>query len=137
MKPTMWKNYWATLLCSLFALVLVSCGSGDEAGSESMISGESNKTWTTSKEVNAAGGKEKLSEEEKAQSLQFYADGRFAMGGGSALETGTWSFDPAAKRLSLQFADQNVIENFDVLKLTDDEMRLKAEDGFEMLLEAE
>lgn len=137
MKPTMWKNYWATLLFSLFALMLVSCGSDDKAGSESMISGESNKTWSASKEVNAAGGKEKLSKEEKAQSLQFYADGRFAMGGGSALETGTWAFDPSAKRLSLQFANQNVTENFDVLKLTDDEMRLKAENGSEMVLEAE
>jgi len=137
MKPTTWKNYWETLLFGLFTLMLVSCGSGDEAGSESMLSGGSNKTWTASKEVNAAGDKEKLSGEEKAQSLQFYADGRFAMSGGSALETGTWSYDPAAKRLTLQFANQNVTENFDVVKLTDDEIRLKAEDGSEMLLEAE
>jgi len=137
MKKTTWKNYCQTLLFGLFALVLVSCGSGDKAGSEAMISGKSNKTWTTSKEVNAAGDKEKLSEDEKAQNLQFYADGRFAMGGGSSLETGTWLYDPSGKRLSLQFTNQNVTENFDVLKLTDDEMRLKAEDGSEMLFEAE
>lgn len=67
--------------------------------------------------------------------MQFYADGRFALGGGGTLQTGTWSFDEAAKRLSLQFEDQEVTENFEVVKLDDDELDLRADDGTLMELE--
>jgi hypothetical protein len=118
----------------LLLTVLVSCGGKDKVGSDSLISGASSKTWHTDKEVDATGDKEKLSDAEKQQNIQFYADGRFAMGGGAALQTGTWAFDQAAKQLTLNFEGQSNSENFEVLKLTDDEMRLKAADGSEMEL---
>ncbi|MBC5774190.1 lipocalin family protein [Pontibacter sp. KCTC 32443] len=129
-------SFMKTALTLLLAVVLVSCG-GDKAGTESMLSGTSSKTWKAKKETNAEGDKEKLTDAEKEQNLQFYADGRFAMGGASTLQTGTWNYDQAAKKLTLQFEDQNVSENFDVLKLSDDELRLRAGDGSEMVMEAE
>ena len=128
---------WQTFVTLLLVIVLVSCGGKDSAGSESMLSGTSSKTWKSKKELNAEGDKEKLTDAEKQQNIQFYADGRFAMGGASTLQTGTWSYDQSAKKLTLQFEDQNVSENFDVLKMSDDELRLKAADGSEMVMEAE
>ncbi|WP_162427798.1 lipocalin family protein [Pontibacter pudoricolor] len=129
-------GFLKTALTMLLAVTLVSCG-GDKAGTESMLSGTSSKTWKAKKELNTEGDKEKLTDAEKEQNIQFYADGRFAMGGASTLQTGTWTYDQGAKKLTLQFEDQNVSENFDVLKLSDDELRLKAGDGSEMIMEAE
>ncbi|WP_347157238.1 lipocalin family protein [Pontibacter chitinilyticus] len=137
MKMKIEMRLWQALCAMLLAVVLVSCGGKDEVGSQSLISGADNKTWKTDRQEDATGDKQKLSDAEKQQNIQFYADGRFAMGGGSSLQTGTWSFDEAAKRLSLQFENENVTQNFDVQKLTDDEMRLKAADGSLMTLESE
>ncbi|GAB3826689.1 lipocalin family protein [Pontibacter rugosus] len=122
-KPT---NILYTLLLSFF---LLSCGGGEEVGSENLISGPDNKTWVADEEINAAGDEQDLTKDEQAQTMQFYADGRFAMSGGSTLQTGTWSFDQAAKRLSLQFENQDVTQNFEVLKLSDDELNLRGSDG--------
>ncbi|MCC9137079.1 lipocalin family protein [Pontibacter silvestris] len=133
----LWMHSWSTLTAILLAIVLISCGDSNEVGSESMLTGPSNKTWRAEKETNAVGNKEKLTDAEKQETMQFYADGRFALGGGGTLQTGTWSFDQAARRLTLQLEDQDVTLNFEVLKLTNDEMRLKAADGSEMLLQAD
>lgn len=126
------------VLALLVMLVMASCGGDKEkVGSESMISGASSKTWKANKELNAAGDKDKLTKDEKGETMQFYADGRFALGGGGTLQTGTWAFDQAAKRITLNFENQNVAENFQVNKLTDNEMHLVAADGSEMHLKAE
>ncbi|MHA6246497.1 lipocalin family protein [Pontibacter sp. CAU 1760] len=129
------KHTLHAFLSVLLIFVMVSCGGKDEEASESLLSGPSSKTWVANKELNAAGDKEKLSSAEKKETMQFYADGRFAMGGGGTLQTGTWQFDKAAKRLSLQFEGADVTENFEVEKLTDDKMTLKTPDGATMELE--
>jgi hypothetical protein len=136
MKLTM-KNSWQMLLTMVFAVVMFSCGGKDKVGTDSLISGANGKTWKINKELNAAGDKEKLSKSEKQETMQFYTDGRFALGAGGTLQTGTWSFDQAAKKLTLQFEGQDVTENFDVAKLTDDKMELRAADGSVMELEAD
>ena len=126
------------LFALCMVLVMTGCGGGeDKVGADSMISGPDSKTWKAEKELNAAGDKDKLTDEEESETMQFYADGRFALGGGGTLQTGTWSFDQAAKRLTLNFENQQAAENFDVTKLTDDEMTLKAADGSEMRMKAE
>lgn len=118
-------------------LVMASCGGGeDKVGSESMISGASSKTWTADKELTSTGEKDQLTQEEQDETMQFYSDGRFALGGGGTLQTGTWSFDQAAKRLTLNFENQEMAENFEVTKLTDDEMNLRTPDGAEMRMKA-
>lgn len=130
------QRTWQLLLLAIL-LVVSGCGSKDKVGSEQMISGSGSKTWSASKEVNAAGDKEKLLKEEKQETMQFYNDGRFALGGGGTLETGTWSFDQAAKRLTLRFQGQDVTENFEVTQLTEKDMHLKANDGSVMELKAQ
>ncbi|AKD03059.1 hypothetical protein POKO110462_09700 [Pontibacter korlensis] len=131
------KKSWHGLLALLLAIIITSCGGNkEEVGSESMMSGASSKTWVAAKETNASGDREKLSDAEKEQTMQFYADGRFALGAGSNLQTGTWSFDQAAKRLTLQFENEDMTENFEVLKLDDDELDLRASDGTVMEMEA-
>ena len=131
------RGLLAKAIAMLLVVVLWSCGGKDEVGTESMISGANSKTWKAEKELTAAGDKDKLTDSEKQETMQFYADGRFALGGGGTLQTGTWTYDPTAKRLSLQFEGQDMTENFEVTKLTDDKMVLKASDGSTMELEAE
>lgn len=128
---------WQALVALLLVFVMASCGGKDKVGTENMISGTSSKTWVAQKELTASGDKDKLSDQEKQETMQFYADGRFAMGGGGSLETGTWSFDQAAKKLTLRFEGQDVTENFDVVQLTDKEMRLKDATGGEMQMKAQ
>ncbi|GAB3199223.1 hypothetical protein ABID22_001767 [Pontibacter aydingkolensis] len=131
------RSAWTKLIMMLLVMLLWSCGGNDEVGTESMISGASSKTWKADKEMNAAGDKDKLTKDEKQETMQFYSDGRFALGGGGSLQTGTWTYDQTAKRLSLQFEGQDMTENFEVTKLTDDKMHLRAADGSVMEMEAE
>ena len=130
------KNALHTLLAMLLAVVLVSCGGEEKVGTENMISGPSSKTWVADEETNAAGDEVDQVDKDQRGGMQFYADGRFAMGESGALRTGTWSFDQQAKQLTLQFEDENVTQNFQVTKLTEDEMNLKVPDGSEMKLKA-
>ncbi|WP_068838046.1 hypothetical protein [Pontibacter akesuensis] len=133
MKSIKTSNMLYSLLLSV---LLLSCGGDkEEVGAETLLSGPDNKTWVANEELNAAGDEQDLSKEEKAQTMQFYADGRFAMGGGGSLQTGTWQFDQAAKRLTLQFEGQDVTQNFEVQKLDDDELNLRGADGTVLELE--
>ncbi|RDV15616.1 hypothetical protein DXT99_09030 [Pontibacter diazotrophicus] len=131
-----YKHKLNTLLAMLFAVVLVSCGGSDEVGSENMISGTNSKTWVADEEMNSAGQEVDQVDSDEQGGMQFYADGRFAMGESGMLRTGTWSFDQAANRLTLQFEDEDVSQNFEVTKLTEDEMNLRVPDGSEMKLKA-
>ncbi|RIJ36678.1 hypothetical protein [Pontibacter oryzae] len=125
----------APLFAVLLTIFFTSCGGEEEVGSENMISGADNKTWVVDEEKDASGQEQDLTDTEEAQNMQFYADGRFAMGGNGMLQTGTWSFDQTAKRITLQFEDEDVTQTFEVLKLDDDEMDLKAPDGTTLELE--
>ncbi|WP_162051545.1 hypothetical protein [Pontibacter pamirensis] len=130
------KNTLNTLLAMLFAVMLVSCGGGDEVGSENMISGTNSKTWVADEEMDSAGQEVEQVDTDEQGGMQFYADGRFALGESGMLRTGTWSFDQAANRLTLQFEEQNETVNYEVTKLTEDEMNLRVPDGSEMKLKA-
>ncbi|MFD2512954.1 lipocalin family protein [Pontibacter locisalis] len=129
------RNLYQVLLTVIFAITVISCGGNEEVGTENMMSGPNSKTWMINEELDVAGDEQELSELEEQESIQFYADGRFAMGSGGMLQTGTWSFDQSGKRLTLQFEDEEMTENFEVVKLTDSKMELKAEDGSLMKLE--
>ena len=131
-----YKSKLNTLLTILFAVVLMSCGGDDEIGSENMISGVNSKTWVADEEMDSAGEQVEQVDTDQQGGMQFYADGRFALGESGMLRTGTWSFDQSANRLTLQFEDQEETQNFIVTKLTEDEMDLKVPDGSEMKLKA-
>lgn len=119
-----WKQPWQLLLGMLFVLFTTSCGD-DEVGSENMISGVESKTWVAVEEQEAI----------ERNSMQFYADGRFALGGEGTVQTGTWAYDEAARRITLQFEGDETSLTFEVLRLTDEELTLKAVDGSVLELE--
>lgn len=132
------KGYLTFVMAIVLVAFMASCGgNSDNVGNANMISGGSSKTWKAHKETTASGDKDKLTREEKDETMQFYSDGRFAMGGGGALQTGTWNYDQAGKRLSLTFEGADVSQNFTVEKLTDKEMNLVAGDGSKMQMKAD
>ena len=124
------------LLAMLFVVVLASCGGEEKVGSENMISGPNNKTWVADEEMNSSGQKVKQVDKDQRGGMQFYSDGRFALGESGTLRTGTWAYDQAAKRLTLEFGEQNETLSYEVTKLTENEMNLKVPDGSEMKLKA-
>ena len=126
-------NYVLFLLAFLF--VIDSCSDKDLTN-EQKLSGESSKTWTTKREYNADGDREKLSREDKKETMTFYSNGKFKMKSGTDSMSGTWKII-GGSTLSLVFFNAEVSENFQIIKLSDDDARLKAGDGSELVLDAD
>ncbi len=118
-------------------LLAAGCNKKDSVGNASMLTGADSKTWKTAKETTASGEKDKLSSEEKNQEIQFFANGSFSMRSPSQNASGKWTYDAMAKSLSLQFVGSDLTENFTVLNLTDDDLKLQAADGSQMILETD
>jgi type III secretory pathway component EscR len=130
------KNYLGIL--TLFLLIIAAgCKEKNTVGNASMISGNESKTWKTTKETTAAGDKDKLTKEEKNQEIQFFANGSFSMRSATENASGKWTYDAMAKNLTLQFVGSDMTENFQVLSLSNDEMKLQAGDGSQMNLETD
>jgi hypothetical protein len=120
----------------LVLLLLAGCGkNSDSMSNEEKISGQSEKTWKATRETNAEGEKDKLTREEKKESITFSRNGNVKMSNNDQVMGGTWSF--MDNTLSLQFTGTNVTENFKVMELSDDKMKLLADDGSQMILEAD
>jgi hypothetical protein len=112
---------------------LAGCNSkSDSMTKEEMIAGESEKTWEAKKEANAAGDNDKLTREEKKERITFWRNGNVKMGDGNTTMSGQWTIEAA--NLRLHFAGENVTENFTVLELEKDKMKLKAGDGSELTM---
>ena len=121
----------------LIALFLITgCAKkSDSMSNEEKISGESQKTWKATRETNSEGEKDKLTREEKKESITFSRNGNVKMSNNDQVMGGTWSF--MDNTLSLQFTGTNVTENFKVTELSDDKMKLIAEDGSQLTLETD
>ena len=136
MKLLNLKNYLAYLTLFLM-LVVTSCQDKNKAPTASMISGDTSKTWKATKETTATGDKDKITGEEKTQQIQFFANGSFSMRSTTENASGKWTFDPMARNLMLQFVGSDMTENFQVLSMSNDEMKLQASDGSQMILETD
>ncbi|HSI89789.1 MAG TPA: hypothetical protein VK927_01670 [Adhaeribacter sp.] len=122
----------------LFALVFaVSCGNKNEAGSTSNLYGKDSKRWTTDKERSASGSKVTQTEEDKNTVLTFFSNGNFSMNSNLQTMSGTYRYDQAGRNLMLTPNGSQTSMSFEVTKLDDDELDLKAPDGSIMELEAE
>jgi hypothetical protein len=126
-------NYILSLLIFLF--IIDSCNN-KELTNEQKLAGEASKTWTAKREYNADGDKEKLTREEKKETMTFYANGKFNMRSGTDSMSGTWKIN-GGSTLSLIFENSQVSENFQIIELDDDDARLKAGDGSELVLDAD
>lgn len=115
-------------------LLLVSaCGKkSDSMSNEEKISGKGEKTWKATKETNGQGDNDKLTRDEKKEKVTFWSNGNVKMGNDNEMMAGTWTYTD--NTLVLQFAGATVTENFAVLELEDNKMRLRAGDGSEMTL---
>jgi hypothetical protein len=107
----------------------------DPAAKEKLIAGDSEKTWKAKRETNTEGDKDKLTKAEKEQRITFWRNGNVKMGDETQTMEGKWSY--SGSTLTLQFTGENVTENFTVIELEDDEMKLRAADGSEMLMKPE
>jgi hypothetical protein len=97
-----------------------------------MIAGDNQKTWKAERETDAEGDKDRLTRDEKKESITFFNNGNMRMSGTGDSREGTWTY--TGNELSLQFTGENVSENFAVLELTNDIMKLRANDGSEMIM---
>jgi hypothetical protein len=126
-----------TIILTILSLILLAgCGNKDSnLSNEEKISGKDVKTWKATRETNAQGDKDKLTREEKKESITFNRNGNVQMSNDNETMGGTWTFND--NKLSLQFTGTNVTENFTVLELDAKRMKLLAEDGSQMTLEPE
>lgn len=116
------------LLIFLCLSVLSGCGDkSDSMTNEEKIAGESEKTWKATRETDASGDKDKITRDEKKETITFWRNGNVKMGNGDQMMSGQWTYE--GDNLRLQFTGSNVSENFKVLALDDDEMKLQAADG--------
>jgi hypothetical protein len=143
------KNIW---MAALLAAALTACGdkkndtastndnanateSSNASSNDKLIAGDSEKTWKAKRETNSEGDKDKLTKAEKEQRITFWRNGNVKMGDETQTLDGKWSY--SGSTLTLQFTGENVTENFTVIELEDDEMKLRAADGSEMLMKPE
>jgi hypothetical protein len=107
----------------------------DKTANEKLIAGDTEKTWKARRERNSEGDKDKLTKAEKEQRITFWRNGTVKMGDDTQTMTGQWSY--SGSTLTLQFTGENVTENFTVVELEDDEIKLRAADGSEMTMKPE
>lgn len=122
-----------SLYALLFIFALVGCNGGsDSMTNEEKIAGKEEKTWKAQKETDASGDKDKLTRDEKRQTITFWRNGNVKMGDGDQMMSGQWTLQ--GDNLALVFAGSNVSENFTVLELDNNEIKLRAGDGSEMTM---
>jgi len=136
MKMLVFKNY-VTFLSIVLFLFAAGCKKKNEVATAATFSGNESKTWKATRETTATGDKDKITGAEQNQEMQFFANGSFSMRSSTNNVSGKWTYDPMAKNLSLQFVGSTMTENFQVLSISDDEMKLQAGDGSQMTLEAQ
>jgi hypothetical protein len=121
------------MVAMVLMVVATACGSKESKTSDQKLAGETKKTWEAKKETTASGEKDKLTRDEKKERVTFHRDGSVEMGNGEMTQTGKWTLE--GNTLSILFSGSTVKENFNVLAIEDDELRLQGVDGSEMILE--
>jgi hypothetical protein len=132
----------------LYALIVISLAIGAGCKSDSnktststtasasdILSGNGQRTWRSTKETDSQGDKERLDREEKKEFVTFMSNGNFTMGSQGQSRQGTWKHEGST--LVMQFTGEGVSENFTVLELDNNTLRLRAAEGSEMTMKPE
>ncbi|HYC86959.1 MAG TPA: lipocalin family protein [Chryseosolibacter sp.] len=126
-------HIWNNKLIVITAIMcLVACSRSENLTAEEKIAGKDEKTWKAKRETDATGDVDRLSRDEKRESITFWRNGNVKMGNGDQVMSGQWSLE--GNNLRLQFTGSDVSENFTVLKLDKDQLRLRAGDGSELVM---
>jgi hypothetical protein len=99
---------------------------------ENFLAGDNQKTWMASKETNSEGDKQEVDRAEKNELITFFTNGNFTMGDPAQSRQGTYTYD--GNNLMMQFEGESVSENFTVLELDKNSLKLRAADGSEMTM---
>lgn len=131
------RTYTAVLLL-LLSVFAVACG-GKEGTVESvnMLYGTDSKVWKTAKEKSATGEKVEQTDAQEDQRLQIFANGQYTMTAPTQTVSGKYSFDQAAKTITMTPDGSATANTFTVVTLTDDKLTLKAPTGATLMLEKE
>ncbi|RTQ49542.1 hypothetical protein EJV47_11995 [Hymenobacter gummosus] len=130
-------HYLASLLL-LLSMFTYACGSKEgKVEGVNMLYGTESKMWKTRREEDASGDKVKQSSEQKQEELRFFANGQYVMTSPTESVNGKYTFDQAAKKITLTPDNGNTANTFDVVTLTDDRLTLRSPSGAELQLEAE
>ncbi len=100
-----------------------------------LLSGDGQRTWRSTKETDSEGDKDRLDREEKREFITFFNNGNFTMGSQGQSRQGTWKHEGST--LMMQFTGEGVSENFTVLELDKNILKLRAADGSEMTMKPE
>lgn len=109
--------------------------SSSASSATEFLTGDGEKTWKASRETDSQGDKERLDREEKKEFITFSSNGNFTTGTEDRSRQGTWKYEGST--LMLQFAGEGVSENFTVLELDKNTLKLRAADGSEMIMKPE
>lgn len=134
---TLTRFYAATLLL-LLSVFAISCG-GKEGTVEgvNMLYGKDSKVWKTAKEKDASGNKVAETSAQEQERLQIFANGQYTMTSPQQSVSGKYSFDQAAKTITMTPNGSTTANTFTVETLTDDKLTLKAATGASLMLEKE
>jgi hypothetical protein len=125
-------------VCSMLALMFVfGCSKKKEAGGASLLYGENSKRWHADKEKDATGDKVKQTDEDESAVMQFFANGNYSMTSNTQNSAGTYTYDQAGRSIILTPSGSPTSMSFEVTKLDENELDLKAPDGSIMELEAD
>lgn len=131
-------RYLASLLVLMALLITASCGSKEgKVEGVNMLYGTESKTWKTDKELSSTGDKVKQTDAQEDERIKFFANGQYNMTSAAATVNGKYTFDQAAKKITMTPDGATTSNTFDVVTLTDDKLTLKAATGAELKLEKE
>ncbi|WP_375416968.1 hypothetical protein [uncultured Hymenobacter sp.] len=134
---TFTRAYAATLLL-LLSIFAVSCGSKEgTVEGVNMLYGKESKVWKTAKEKSASGDKVSQTDTQEEERLQIFANGQYTMTSPQQAVSGKYSFDQAAKTITMTPNGAAAGNQFTVETLTDDRLTLKSATGASLMLEKE
>ncbi|QKG54441.1 hypothetical protein [Hymenobacter sp. BRD67] len=127
------RSYFASLLSVLALLVMVSSCGSDKGKVEgvSMLYGSSSKVWVTDKQTDAAGDKVKQDAAAQDMEISFASNGTYA-----GTQSGKYTFDQAAKTITLTPEGSTTSNTFNVETLTDSKLTLVGTSGAKLMLKA-
>lgn len=137
LSQVQFRPYFTMLLCVVALLFTASCN-GDKGKVETtnMLYGAGSKTWETDKQTDATGDKVAMSDATKDAQFTFSSAMTYTAMEGGQSQTGAFTFDQGAKKLTLTPQGSTTAADFTIETLTADHLTLVGTSGSKMMLKA-